>query len=152
MAEQITAAAEAIANALGTIPGIKAAYPYPKPMSTTQPGDLTMSLTGTSPPATAGPGASQTVQWEVRIALRSATSGKIVQVQKQMAELMSLDPQKSIMGKLHKDPETVKALAGFGAPYFDIDGEGIEAEYDVIAGDRIITLLRFNLMANVENE
>ena len=149
--ERLTVTAEAIASALGTLPAVKAAYPYPKPMSQTQIGDLTMSLVGASPPTTAGAGATQVVQWEVHLALRSATSGNIEQVQKQMAELMSLDPAKSIIGKLHKDPETVAALRGFGDPFLDLEGEGIVAEYDVEAGDRIITLLRFNILANVED-
>ena len=151
MAERITATAEAIASALGTLPGVKAAYPFPKPMSQTQIGDLTLSLMGSSPPTTSGPGATQVVQWECNLALRSATSGDIEQVHQQMAELMSLDPAKSIIGKLHKDPETVAALRDFGDPFLDMDGEGIVVEYDVVAGDTIITLLRFTILANVED-
>ena len=43
MAEHITATAEAIASALGTLPGIKEVFPYPKPMSQTQIGMVTMT-------------------------------------------------------------------------------------------------------------
>ena len=149
MSERITEAAEAIASVLGTLPAIKQAFPYPKPMSQTQPGDLTMALTGTSAPNTAGPGATQVVSWEVNIALRSATSGDTIQVQKTMADLMSLDPSRSVIGKLHKDPETREALREYGDPFLDLEGEGITAEYDVVAGDAIITLLRFVLLANI---
>ena len=151
MAERISAAAAAIADALGTLPAVKAAYPFPKPMAQTQIGDLTLSLVGASPPTTAGAGATQVVQWEANLALRSATSGDIEQVQKTMAELMSLDPDKSIIGKLHKDPATVAALRAFGDPFLDLEGEGIVAEYDVVAGDMVITLLRFTILANVED-
>lgn len=152
MAERITATAAAIASALGTLPLIKAAYPYPKPMSQTQIGDLTMALTGTSPPTTGGPGASQVVSWEVQVALRSAATGNEAQVQKEMAELMGLDPDKSLIGKLHKDPATVAALRDFGDPFIDLEGEGILAEYDVTAGDAIVIVVRFIILANVEDD
>ena len=148
MADRISAAADAIASALGTLPGIKEVFPYPKPMSQTQLGMVTMALIGASPPATSA-GGTQTVQWEVMIALRSAVTGDEEQVQKQIAELVSLDPEKGIIGKLHYDPDTVAALRGFGDPYLPLDGDGIEVVYDVGEAGATITLLRFVIQANV---
>ena len=151
MAERITAAAEAIASVLGTLPQVNEAFPFPKPMSQTRIGDLTMTLTSTSPPTTSGSGASQNVEWECNLAFRSPLSGDMAQVQAEMAELMSLDPDKSIIGKLHKDPVSVAALRQYGDPFLDLEGEGIVAEYDVQAGDMIITLLRFTILATLED-
>ena len=149
----VTETAEAIASVLGGLRNVKSVHPYDKPMSQTRIGDLVMRIVGSSPPNVSGAGASnQQIYWDCFIALRSAASGKSEEIQKELSELISLHKTNGIMGLLYRNTEVVASLHEFGSPRFDPDGEGITIEYDVVAGDAVITLLTFTLLADVSGD
>ena len=149
----INETAEAIASVLGGLPGVKEVFPYDKPQSQTRLGDLIMRVVGSSPPNVSGAGASNTqINWECFIALRSAASGDSEAVQKELSDLISLHKTKGIMGLLYRNTDVVASLYEFGSPRFDPDGEGITIEYDVVAGDTVITLVSFTIIADVSGD
>ena len=146
----IERAADAIANVLAGIRLVNKAYPYPRPLSTTQFGDLTMEISSVSPPATSG-GTSTQVLWDCFMFLRGSRAGDEAQVQKDLAELLGGDQNNSILGVLYKNDTSRAALREFGDPALDPEGEGIQVEYNVpIGGDSQATAVSFTLIADLE--
>ena len=153
MAQRITAAAAAIAAHLETLPAIGRAYPYPRPMSLMEFGDLAMGISGTSPPETFQSGGGgfqgfQTVIWQVAVKLGDvATTGPAVEdVQRQIADLASADPATSIIGLL-RAPTSRQVLAEHGGPI--VTEDGVEVSYAEDVGDTVITIVECQITANV---
>ena len=128
MAQNITAAAAAIAAQIETLTPIGKAYPYPKPINVLEEGDAAMALVGTSLPETFGPETQQTCIWALAVKLGSAvTKGAGVEdLQVTIAELMSADPETSIIGLFRSD-RVDALLRPHGSPR--VTEDGVEASY-----------------------
>ena len=144
-AENILAAAQRIAAKLETLPEINEAFPYAKPVSAIQLGDLVMGLSGTSPPGTHGAHAYQTCVWTCMVKLGSGLvdvdGGQ--ELQNTLASLSSAAPGEGIIGILRASPD----LDAFGSPR--VTEEGVEITYDEEADDNILTFLTCEISANV---
>ena len=94
----ILEAARRIAAKLETLPEVNEAFPYAKPLSAVQLGDLIMGLTGTSPPGTMGSGTFQTCIWSCVVKLGSGMwdvdGGK--ELQATIASLASAAPGRGL--------------------------------------------------------
>lgn len=148
----IQQAAATIASVLGGIPGIKQAFPYPKPLSQCQPGDLVMAIAAVSPPGQSGVNV-QTIVWDVVVMLRGTPSGRVEEWHNTISDLCSLDTTKGILGVLYNNDAQVAAMRTAGVdPYLDPDADGINIDYNVEVADKVMTLLRFQVQAELEAE
>ena len=143
--ENILAAASAIAAKLETLPEVNEAFPYAKPLSGIQLGDLIMGLTGTSPPGTMGSGTFQTCVWSCVVKLGSGMwdvdGGK--ELQATIASLASAAPGEGIIGILRVS----KDLREHGDPR--VTEDGIEVVYDEEEDDNVLTYIECSITANV---
>ena len=141
----ILEAARRIAAKLETLPEVNEAFPYAKPLSAVQLGDLIMGLTGTSPPGTMGSGTFQTCIWSCVVKLGSGMwdvdGGK--ELQATIASLASAAPGEGIIGILRDSPD----LHEYGEPR--VTEDGVEVVYDEEADDNILTYLECSITANV---
>ena len=154
MAETLSAAADALASLLGGLPGVDEAYPYPKMQSQLQPGALVMMPLGASPPGERGGAASSEVGWAVTLTLRSAITGSEIETNRRINELLSLDPDKGILGVIYRNPGEREAQreAGFDF-YLDPDGEGITIDYNERNADNeIVDVIRFMVFSMLEDD
>ena len=144
-ADNILTAARRIAAKLETLPEINEAFPYAKPVSAIQLGDLVMGLSGTSPPGTHGAHAFQTCVWTCLVKLGSGMvdvdGGQ--ELQERIASLSSAAPGEGIIGILRVSSD----LEPFGSPR--VTEDGIEVTYDEEADDNILTFLTCEISANV---
>ena len=144
-AENILTAAARIAAKLETLPEINEAFPYAKPVSGLQFGDLILALSGTSPPGTHGAHAYQTCVWSCLVKLGSGMvdidGGKELQVR--LAGLSSAAPGEGIIGILRASPD----LDEVGSPR--VTEEGVEILYDEEQDENLITLLECSISANL---
>ena len=128
-----------------TLPEINEAFPYAKPISTIQLGDLILGLSGTSPPGTHGAHAYQTCVWTCMVKMGSALvdvdGGQ--ELQNRLAALGSAAPGEGIIGILRASPD----LDEVGSPR--VTEEGVEITYDEEADDNILTFLTCEISANV---
>ena len=137
--------ASRIAAKLETLPEINEAFPYAKPVSGMQLGDLVMGLSGTSPPGTHGAHAYQTCVWTCLVKLGSGlldVDGG-AQLQDTLASLSSAAPGEGIIGILRASPD----LDPYGSPR--VTEDGVEITYDEEADDNILTFLTCEISANV---
>ena len=143
--QNILTAARRICAKLETLPEINEAFPYAKPVSGLQIGDLVMGLTGTSPPGTHGAHAYQTCVWSALVKLGSGMldidGGK--QLQSTLASLASAAPGEGIIGLLRVSDD----LDDVGSPR--VTEEGVEITYDEEADDNILTYLSCEISANI---
>lgn len=148
MAQRITAAAAAIAAQLETLGPIGRAYPFPRPMSFMELGDCAMMLSGTSLPETFGPETQQTCIWAVSVKLGSAVNQGVAveDVQVQIAELMSTDPETSIIGLL-RSARVDALLQPHGSPR--VTEDGMEASYGEEQDGSVFTIIECQITANV---
>ena len=144
-ADNILTAASRIAAKLETLPEINEAFPYAKPVSAIQLGDLVMGLSGTSPPGTHGAHAYQTCVWSCLVKLgsgmvdvdggRNSSGGWPLWVRRLRVRGLSA------CWRVSKD------LDPYGSPR--VTEEGIEVSYDEEADDNILTFLTCEISANV---
>lgn len=148
MAQRTTAAAAAIAAQLETLPAVGRAFPFPQPMSVMSYGDLAMAIAGTSLPETMGPNTYQTVIWQCVVLLGSAaTDGPALpDVQEQVADLTSADPQVGVIGLL-RDMDVRDALVAHGSPV--VTEDGCDVSYAADVDETPVTLVEFQITANV---
>ena len=143
--ENILTTATQIARKLETLPEVNEAFPYAKPISAIQLGDLVMGLSGTSPPGTHGGHAYQTCIWSCMLKLGSGLvdvdGGK--ELQDTLAALASAAPGEGVIGILRASPD----LDQYGSPR--VTEDGVEITYDEEADDNILTFLTFDVSANV---
>ena len=143
--ENILTTATQIARKLETLPEVNEAFPYSKPISAVQLGDLIMGLSGTSPPGTMGGEAYQTCIWACMLKLGSGMldidGGK--ELQNRVAALASAAPGEGIIGILRASPD----LDQYGSPR--VTEEGVEIRYDEEQDDNVLTFLDFSISANV---
>ena len=119
-----------------TLPEINEAFPYAKPISAIQLGDLILGLSGTSPPGTHGAHAYQTCVWSCMVKLGSGLTdvdgGQ--ELQNRLAALSSAAPGEGIIGILRVSED----LDPYGSPR--VTEDGVEITYDEEADDNIFDL------------
>ena len=144
-ADNILAAAVAIAAKLETLPDIERFYPHYRAVSVLGDGEGMMTPTGFTIPETMG-GVFQQVTWSCLMRFQSALTSPDVGegLNERIINLCSADPSKGIIGLLH-----------FGASDLDkwgnprVTSDGIDPDYDTEQDDSLLTFLPFNILSQV---
>ena len=146
-ADNITAAAKAIAAKLETLPDISKFYPHYRPVSTLGNGEGMMTPSGFTLPETMGPGTFQQVTWAglVRLesALTSPSGGETLT--KKITNLCSADPAKGIIGILRSGSADIDEE--HGQPR--VTEDGIDPGYDEEQDEAVNTFIPFSINANI---
>ena len=145
-ASDITAAAAAICDRLETLPGVNEAFPYAKPVSAMQVGDLLLMISGSSPPETMGRQGYQLIIWSCLVKLASGmldVDGG-AELQTILTKLSSAEKGEGIIGILRDSPDLDR---NHGSPR--VTEDGVEIVYDEEADENILTYVQCSISAQI---